>query len=275
MSTVVGSVIYKQAIEYIDDFLESLKDQTDQNFDVLLLNDNVEEELFLKIFEKYIQYFGDRLKVLKMKMIIQKPYILRIELLKTVKSYGYDLLVLCDCDDKCALNRVENCKMAYGSERWFFYNELLGFKNEKIMPSMPSITENVMQIGEYNYLGLSNTVLVMSHINEKFIDSLREGDTQVFDWYLFVRILLEGGTGEKINNTFTFYRVHSANIAGISDRTLVDFKKEIAVKKQHYKLLKKYSPAFEELFQKYANLKLDEYSNMEKSSLSYWWGNLK
>lgn len=275
MSTVVGSVIYKQAIEYLDDFLESLKHQTNQNFDVLLLNDNVEEELFLNSFDKYVQYFGDRLKLIKTKMIIQKPYLFRIELLKTVKSYGYDLLVLCDCDDKCALNRVENCQMAYGSERWFFYNEFLGFKNEKIMPSMPSITENVMQIAEYNYLGLSNTVLVMSHISDRFIDSLREGDTQVFDWYLFARILLEGGTGEKINNTFTFYRVYLANTAGISNGALVDLKKEIDVKKQHYKLLKKYSSAFEVLFQKYANLKLDDYSNMEKSSLSFWWGNLK
>ncbi len=272
MNIVIGSVIYKQAMKYIDDFLNSLKHQTLQNFDVLLVNDDIDEKDFFISFKKYIHFFGDRIKVIKANSNISQPYLLRIQLLKTVKEFGYAFLVLCDCDDKCALNRIEMSQVNCETERWFFYNELLSFNEEKIMPSMPSITENIFQVAEYNYLGLTNTMLVMKHLSNEFITSLKEGNTKIFDWYLYSRILLAGGTGEKIENTCTYYRIYQENVAGKPTVALSDIRNEKRIKQEHYNLLKKYNPIFEELFNKYNNL---DYDCVRRKDNLYWWGILK
>lgn len=274
MSIAVGSVIYKQAVKYLDDFFISLKNQTMQNFDVILVNDDIDDKEFSTFLKKYIHFFGSRIKVIKAHSNIFQPYLLRIQLLKAVKEFGYDFLVLCDCDDKCAFNRIEMSQVNCETERWFFYNELLNFDDQNLMPPLPLITEDILQLIEYNYLGLTNTMLVMRHISYEFIKSLKEGNTKVFDWYLYSRILLAGGTGEKIENTYTYYRIHQENIAGVARGMLSDIMREKQIKQKHYSLLRKYNPIFEKLLNKYENLILDDSYTKQKGSF-YWWGILK
>lgn len=274
MSIVIGSVIYKKAMRYLEDFLNSLKNQTMQNFDIILINDGIDEKLFFTKFKKYIHFFGDRIKVIKAYANAFQPYLLRIQLLEIVKKFGYTFLVLCDCDDICALNRIEMSQINFETERWFFYNELFSFDDKEIMPPMPLITEDFMQVLEYNYLGLTNTMLVMKYLSDEFIESLKEGDTEVFDWYLYSRILLAGGTGEKIENTHTYYRIYQENIAGTVTVTEANIKREKQIKQEHYNLLKKYNPVFEELLNKYKNLNIDGKYVDNKGSF-YWWGILK
>lgn len=51
--------------------------------------------------------------------ISSQPYELRAELFKIVKKLDIDLLILCDCDDKCARNRVEETQKAYDENLFF------------------------------------------------------------------------------------------------------------------------------------------------------------
>lgn len=61
MNTAIGSVVYSQGLEYIGEFLESLKNQSVQDFSIILLNDNIEENFFEKNYSTYITYFGSRI----------------------------------------------------------------------------------------------------------------------------------------------------------------------------------------------------------------------
>lgn len=274
MDIVLGSVIYSEALNYIDDFLDALKNQTVQDFDILLVNDNIDPKVLEEKFMCYIDFFGSRLNIINKNNSILEPYQLRIELLKIVKECQYELLILCDCDDKCAVNRVETLKNAYDPARCFFYNEIISFENERIMPAMPNVTDTTAQIQEQNYLGLSNTAVVMSKISNEFIGSLYEGKTRIFDWYLFSRMILEGGTGVKVEDTVTYYRIYENNLAGIPGNTFNELKKEVEIKIRHYEMLSKYNTIYEELLRKYKALDLSNYTVL-KHKTSYWWGQLK
>lgn len=271
MKMAIGSVVYSQGIGYISDFLESLKNQSTQDFSIILLNDDIEEKLLEKEFSFYIMYFGQRMQIFHTQKKFSRVYELRIELLKIAKQSDIELLILCDCDDKCASNRVEESKRGYDAGLCFLYNELRSFDGRPIMPNMPNTTNNITQIQECNYLGLSNTALIMSKINKEFIESLFEGKTQIFDWYLFSRIMLAGGKGKKLENTVTYYRIYHENVAGIPINSLKEVKKEIEIKIEHYKLLQKYDDAYSSLIVKYSNIDLDTYIG-HKETFVFWWG---
>jgi hypothetical protein len=85
---------------------------------------------------------------------------------------------------------------------------------------------NVDLILECNYLGFTNCAININQISREFIDSLYEGRTEIFDWYLFSRILLNGGKGKRINGTATLYRLYDNNIAGIPKHTKKALEKE-------------------------------------------------
>jgi hypothetical protein len=140
------------------------------------------------------------------------------------------------------------------------------------MQELPPKTENVDLILECNYLGLSNCAINMKRISREFVDSLYEGRTEIFDWYLFSRILLNGGKGKRINGTATLYRLYDNNIVGIPKYTKKALEKEKKIKIEHYQLLKKYDSRYLELINKYENtdivLKQDSASH---NKLGYWW----
>ena len=142
------------------------------------------------------------------------------------------------------------------------------------MPNMPNTTNTILQILECNYLGLTNTALIMSKMSKEFIESLFEGKTQIFDWYLFSRIMLAGGKGEKIDNTVTYYRIYHENVAGIPTNSLEELRKEIEIKIEHYKLLQKYDDAYSSLIVKYCNIVLDTYID-HKETFVFWWGHCR
>lgn len=270
MKVAVGSVIYSGAIEFIDDFLESLRIQTTQDFDIVLVSDDIAETYFQRRFQKYIYFFGERIVFIPTKEKFPEPYKLRIELLKASKDMGVDLLVLCDCDDICSTNRIEETRSACRADITFLYNELRDFNENDVMPKLPSMTNYFMQISEHNYLGLSNTAVLLRNLSDIFLKSLYKGKTNIFDWYFFSRILLDGGIGIKVDRCHTYYRLHENNIVGIADSSLVSLEREKRVKLEHYLLLREYASACLELEEKYKNIEL----TTEKNGLVFWWGRL-
>ena len=270
MKTAVGSVIYSQADEYIGDFLESLRMQSIQNFTIILISDDIEELSFRRKYDNYVRFFGKRLLFISTKEITPEPYKLRIELLIISRKMGIDLLVLCDCDDKCSLNRIEETQKAFQTDISFLYNGIKDFNGNNVMPELPSATDSFMQILECNYLGLSNTAIIMKNLSETFLQSLYKGKTKIFDWYLFSRILLDGGGGRKIDGCYTCYRIHRNNIARIPASTVMSLEREKEVKLEHYTLLSEYAPIYLNLVQKYKNITLETGIN----GLSFWWGQL-
>lgn len=274
MNIIVGSVIFAEALGYFEDFIFSLQTQDMQDFKVLLVNDNIPMNILKSNLGKCNRPFLQKIIVIDKYGKNLLPYELRIELLKKALKFDADLLVLLDCDDVAGHNRISKIAQQYEEKYTFFYNDLLQLNGNQVMPQLPPITDKIDYLLECNYLGLSNCAINMGHMGEGFIESLKEGATQIFDWYLFSRILLNNLVGKKITDTCTYYRIYPENTAGISCGTAEELEKERQVKLRHYNLMLKYDERYEKLVKKYAGMELEKNENVKKDGLHFWWGML-
>lgn len=267
-----GTVVYNNAIPYFTEFIETVKNQSYKEFTLLIVNDDVEPvELQQKLIDlkidNYIVINNDN---------NESAVELRVKLLKEAKNRGYNLLIMGDCDDKFAFNRVKSVISSYESnpDRTFYYNDLLLFNKNKVMDDLPYTTDSIGGILEFNYLGLSNTAINLNRISMHFIESLRDCDSFVFDWYLFSRILLNGGQGIFVSGTYSLYRIYDNNYAGLNNLSKEQIHKEYNVKKKHYSLLSKYDDMFQIILERYQALDIDEFIPNRKNT-GFWWSNIK
>lgn len=271
MKIVFGSVVYRKAWRYKAEFINSLNGQQGCEFDILIINDDVEEaELkeFLKLSKRHVNVISK-----PMQMSIAQ---LRVFLLTMAKKMNYDLLVLGDFDDTFHHNRIEAIAASYTESFGFYYNPLYSIKEHSIFKKLPEALHNYKDILECNFLGLSNTAINLRAVSMKFIESLCEGKTDVFDWYLYTRLMLNGLSGLLVEKAVTYYRIYEHNLAGVADANDENLKKEVAVKILHYKLLKNYSQALYRKYKLYKNISKEVYlQNLNNNSQGYWWNQIR
>lgn len=270
MRTAFATVIYKQAKPFLKDFIDSVYSQTDTDFELLLINDNYEKE-----------ELGDISDLLKSGPIdyqiidLREKHLsiagTRIEMLKHAKDLGYDLLVLGDADDTFSTDRVLRCKNAYKTHQdaVFFYNKLITDKGYDVF-DIPDKVTNIKDISQSNFLGMSTSAIRMSALSMDFIDSLKEGDSPVFDWYLFSRLVLDIGQGVAVKEAATIYRIYDNNMVGVTR----DVKKEYEVKKTHYNNLAKRYDYFRYLLEQLKNTDIDNIKENDNYQ-GYWWSDIK
>lgn len=269
MRAVLGSVVYRKAEAYLNDFFQSIAEQTTDDFSLLLLNDDMDPQELRRILSGYslsaeVIFVPDK-----------TPAQLRIELLRQAKQRRVDLLILGDCDDRLSGTRVARVKRAWteNPEDTFFYNELRSMRGARMMPELPKEVCDFKEIGECNFLGLSNAAFNMRKICFDFIDSLEEFSYEIFDWYLFSRLLLEGFCGRKVEDCFTVYRLHANNIAGETNFSETNIRRELEVKQKHYASLKKYHAYYAEKCRQYQ--KLENCERADARDTYFWWNLLK
>lgn len=263
-----GTVIYTQAREYLPELIDSIEAQTDKDFEILIINDNYPPTelngLGISTLKnaQIVDYYGKNLT----------PGLLRIELIEQAKKAGFDLLIVGDADDTFSPNRVESVRAAYEIDKKavFYYNSLATKDGIEVLKNMPAKTCDIHQISQCNYLGMSTTAINLSMLSYDFIDSLKQGDCRIFDWYLFSRIVLDLGYGVYVDDAKTIYRIHEGNIVGISH----DLTQEREVKLAHYKNLAKHYPYFKYLYEKLEKLDLTKIDTSESLN-GYWWSNIK
>lgn len=274
MKTVIASVVYEKAIGYLEEFLQSVSRQTTEKFDILLLSDDIQE--------KYLRSLvGGFFRGREQEVIILKAYgkqtvgQLRVQLIREAKLRGYGFIIFSDCDDKLSMNRVECYMKGFNNNYSFYYNDLVDFDGQVIMPYIPLETLSWRQIEEKNYLGMSNTGIFLEHFSLDFIDSLERGNTKIFDWYLYSRILLLGAKGKKVDGCCTYYRIYDGNTAGKTVLTEEQVEKEIKVKIEHYGLLELENMYFGDLKKEYESYyERVQTLNLENTN-KFWWGLIK
>jgi hypothetical protein len=277
MKAAFGTVLYKESFKFFKEFAESLNNQDCYDFDVLLLNDNLNNEEL----EKVTSYLKKNVILLYGKQNSSIPE-LRFQLISSAKENGYDLLILGDFDDTFSRNRVSNIISEYDKKISFYYNNLYYYeKQRKFFNYLPLYTTKITDIIEHNYLGLSNTALNLNNINYVLINELNEKTAVVFDWYMYSILLKRGHIGKKVEGCKTYYRIYENNTAGECKNTIEDIYKEIIVKMNHYNILKKFDSKFDELFDFYKELqfdinngRIDIMSYVDKYN-DYWWGRIK
>lgn len=275
MNVVFATVVYEQAWKWWTEFATSLNNQSYKKFDVLIINDGLSPdklELLKSVIENPICFVE-----IEKKMTISE---IRIKLLSEAKSRGYDLLILGDFDDTFANNRVEKIVGAWKKDVGFYYHNLYSEESqEEVFLSLPMRADSPEQLLEANFLGLSNTALNLLVFEEDFFETLENVTTNIFDWYLYMKILLYGKHGILVRNTYTVYRQQENNLAGFANDDRESILKEIRVKKEQYRLLQKDLDIAAELLKKIAILETAGEKEwtlyLNKDLKGYWWNNIK
>lgn len=272
MKTALSTVIYKQAHPYLQALIKSVDNQTNKDFDLLIINDNYSKEELEAVkteINKNINGINIHIEDISDKQLSIAGT--RIEMLKTAKHLGYESLVLVDADDTISSTRMESFIKSFelDKDRVFFYNKFVTETGKDVFKTLPEAVEDIKPIAQANFLGLSNTGIRISCLSDDFLDSLNEGAVAVFDWYLFSRIIMDIGTGAYVDNASTIYRIYDDNTAG----TTRDLNKEYDVKTTHYNNLAKRYDYFKQLSAKLS--KIDKSTlTLSNNHQGYWWSDI-
>ena len=102
MKTAVGSVIFEGAEKYLRDFFLSLEMQTDQDFSIIIINDNISSEHLDQIIRQVSPNIKERLSIVDRTQSKLNPATLRVELLREAFYKDIDLLIMLDCYERAS-----------------------------------------------------------------------------------------------------------------------------------------------------------------------------
>lgn len=232
MNTAVFSVVYPGVERYLPDFLNSLANQSDRDFTLFLINDNVEDKnIFFMQFPFSVRIKSDQ----------GSPSSLRKAGIEWLKHDGIKWVIFADADDYFSINRVETSKKMLITNDLVF-NELVLFGEE--IPRSIHMLKNFYKEEEkitnkelvnYNCLGMTNTAVRVDKIPEKITEI---PDSQIaFDWALFSLILHSGARAVFTKKAKTWYRQYGDNIASPSSFNDEQILRGVRVKQDHYCLL--------------------------------------
>ena len=228
MRTLVFGVIYPGVEHYLDDYFNSIYNQTTNDFDLLIIEDGIE------LPQKYLKDY-----TIKKTVTNSAPAEIREHGINYAKENGYDLLVFTDTDDYFSPNRIENCILNMNGND-FLVNEIVSVDNEGKELGKIVIPRNIKfsQILDGNFFGLSNTAILTRSLPE---DLYIPKDIIAVDWWLFSLLLLNESKYEVDETSMTFYRQHSGNTSGYYNYiTIEKIRFGINIKLTHYTHLSQY-----------------------------------
>lgn len=272
------TVIYPGAEPYVEDFFNSIRNQTYKDFDVIIVNDGFKKDVNsyslyrnLKIIEIYGEATISGNRALGINYAI---------------DFHYDYLFLCDIDDYMHPERVEHVLRNFGNYDIIVNDLDIVDEQRKILIKdyfHKSITANTLLDKEFiknkNIFGFSNTALKVKSLARVMFPK----DLKVVDWYYFTQLLNGGLKAYFFDESLTEYRQHSSNMIGISSFTLDIFKKLIELKKRHYDYLKEDNLAYQDLYDQMINLSMLSDKEIQRiinknsitSPYPLWWENVK
>lgn len=239
------TTIFPAAEPFLDDFFESLSNQTIKEFDVLVLNDGYDD----------LKTFKERFSSLNILEIAPAGSIAknRQVLIQYALDRGYDVAVFGDSDDFFSEDRIEVAIKKLETAD-IVVNDLSTVTSEgkklksNIFSQRLQNNEKVLFnfIIDKNIFGFSNTAINLKNVPITLINFPK--DVEVVDWYFFSSVLLLNMRAIFTSESTTFYRQHDANIAGINNYDSRKIQKVIDVKMLHYKFMKEFDNAYERLF---------------------------
>ena len=253
----VFSVVFPNAERFLNDYLDSLENQTYKDFDVIIVNDNVPA-------------FGS-IALRHNLNIIEIPFSKSIaknrELgITYAKKAGYDYLVFSDSDDISAPNRI--AKSAELLKRYnIVVNDLATIddrgritKDNYISGKLRNGTEITLDfISDKNICGFGNTAMRLDCLREKIVF---HSPLIAVDWYFFTLLLKKGYKAIFTDETTSFYRIYGRNIAGLNPRiNKAKIKNDLFIVMAHYKALAGTDKYFKDRYKKLTHLLKDIENN--------------
>jgi hypothetical protein len=273
VKTAFCSVIFPANLIYFKDFLDSLEQQTNKDFTLLLFNDGV-----LNLVD-YLKHTHLDYKIINVKGSVSQT---RTQLFEYIKESSYENFIFGDTDDYFSLNRVEVCTQ-WLEKVDIIANDLILVSNDKIQltglywENRPELKETISieSIKNYNFLGLGNTA-----INKNVLPNQIKFDSNLvaLDWYFFSILLKKSWKVGFTSQSVVYYRQHNANIVGRKEMTFEDFKKGFNVKLNHYISLAKINADFQELAIEYSSVSdtisdINYKNSLQNSTIKnpFWW----
>ncbi len=288
-----STVIYRcdDFDRFIKDYLESVFNQTNQNFDLLLVLDNVESG---KV-EKYLNEYNDINKKIFIRNFKKDytPIELRKKQIELAYELKFDTLILSDFDENVALNRVEEIVKNINGYAFAFndfyvvdqdlkkISETSFFQTRKV----PKEVTSYKNILKFNFIGLGSIALNLKEFN--YINLAFPKEIKALDWYIATKVLLSGSKGIALYNTYANYRQHESSFVGFDFKLNKEkLEQGLAIKLVHYNSLIDCNIIFKDLYDEIIELKeyfqdngIDEYIKLVNTKFDTskfcWWENIK
>ena len=271
------TVFYPGAETYVDEFFNSVLNQTYKNFDLIIVNDGYKDDNLASHCPNLniIELRGDA--TISGNRAIGINYAI---------DNAYDYLFLCDVDDYMYPTRVEHVLESFGDNDIIVNDLDIVDADRKLIVKdyfQKTINANTILdkdfIKDKNIFGFSNSALKVSAFSKVSFPV----DLKVVDWYFFTQLLNEGLKAQFLDESLTEYRQHSGNMIGISSFTIDVFKKLIELKKKQYSYIKEVYPVYQKLYDQMLNLsKLPDNElqiiidkNTDITPYPVWWENVK
>ncbi len=194
-------------------FAESLLNQTDLDFTLLLGNDNCDKE---KLEGLPSNISVDHFDLSGMSISENRFY-----LINKAISLGFELLIFADCDDYFSSNRVSKTKeLLENKEKTILVNEITLVDDNGILLIQdyfsPQLNDysNLPDLKCFNFAGLSNTALSTNGLS---LPPLPPNNLKPLDWYFFSYLMETGWKLSWTQDIITYYRQHSNNSVGIGN----------------------------------------------------------
>ncbi len=280
---VVIGVVYPEMQKYLDDYLNSLEEQTYQEFDLLIANDGIDN------FDGYLEERNfNGLSFVVSGSVSDN----RRDLIRKAIVMGYRKIIFTDTDDVFEENRVELMSDLLDSNRVVVNDlditDINGKTNisryfSRRFKNCQSITKSTLLEG--NMMGLSNTAVRSEVLYES--PALKGGNVIAFDWYLWSSVLLSGNEAYFTSETSTKYRVYDDNIAGLPQPLdEINILKGIKVKSEHYEIMSRLDPSYKKMANEYRGIQSKLNNNdwyikyidsLKKRAIEIpmWWENIR
>lgn len=235
LNALVMVVYYKGSERYTPDYFSSIRNQSSDEFDLLIINDNVQAMKYSNLNVNTIEIN------ISEKMT---PSMIRNEGIRYALDNDYCTLVFSDIDDYFSNNRIELSIKGSRIDNFVFNKINTVDQNKKLLQrninKQTFKKENIYsykQILDFNLLGLSHTAINLESIREFSIPD----EILATDWWIFTILLLHGYSGVYIPEATTYYRQTDDNLVGMkqtldANRLLFGIK----VKYIHYNCLIQY-----------------------------------
>lgn len=233
------TTVFPKNKKFLSDFFSSLANQSYKKFDLIVVNDGVNN------LKDYKNYFT-KLNIIELNSAYSPIKNRELGINYCIEN-DYDILIFGDSDDYFDINRVEK-SIKILKDNDIVVNDLSLFDESGIYQKMylSNRIKNCQKIDfefikNKNIFGLSNTAIRLRDLKKiKF-----PKDLIALDWYIFSKFLMNGKKAIFTNKTISYYRQHEENIIGLKQFDKLSFKKALNVKIKHYKALSKLNMCFD------------------------------
>jgi hypothetical protein len=208
---IVCGILHPRNKDYLSSFIENLNNQTYPCFDLLIINEGINN---LKLNFTKGQFFIED-------SITLNPKENRDQMFKFLRKIKYDVNILTDLDDLMSVDRVnESVFSIIKNKSDIGYNDIVPFVDEKKITikdrfwSEREDFQNQKPNIKHNVFGLGNTA-ISSRIASL---DIKISNNPVYDWEYFLKVYSRSTYKVTKLNGYTFYRQIN-NTLGVLEQT--------------------------------------------------------